>query len=78
MKNVFTQVFKSDGSIGLEHTVGNLRYDLSSPAAPPSVILDSKPGTTTIMRPDGHIDAEVTAGSMRTTIGASGFDILSH
>lgn len=77
MVNRLKTVFHSDGSQGLEHAIGSMRFDIADPAAQPTRLLGSTgPHVQNVIRPDGTPATEFTFGSMRTSTDKSGFDLL--
>lgn len=77
MVNRLKTVFHSDGSQGLEHTIGSMRFDIANPTAPPTYLMGSAdPHAQNVVRPDGTPATEFTFGSMRTSTDKSGFDLL--
>lgn len=73
----FQTVFHSDGKIGLEHTVGSMRFDAADPVSQPTYLMGSAGShMKNVIRPDGSPAIEFTFGRMRTSTDKSGFDTL--
>lgn len=74
----FKNVFHSDGSMGMEYTTGNMRFDATKPGNPTMIIGDntSQGGMRTVMRPNGTVAQEWEVGSMRFSSDKNGFDSL--
>ncbi len=68
-------LFRSDGTTGLEHQVGSMRFDLNDPGKPTYVLSEREGGMRTVIRPDGKIAHEWETGNMRFSDDKSGFEI---
>ncbi len=69
-------LFKSNGSFGLEQKSGNMRYDLTQPGNNPTFILSENGNVRTVVRPDGQIAQEWENGNLRFSSDKNGFDTL--
>ena len=72
----FTNVFHSDGTFGLEQTVGNMRFDLTKPGQGPSIIAGQVGNTSTVVKPNGQVSQEWQIGNQRFSSGEDGSSTL--
>lgn len=76
MTDGFKTVFRPDGSMGIERTVGNMRFDLTDPVAQPTYIMGAGASAASVVRPDGVTATEFAFGSLRTATDRTDFDML--
>lgn len=69
-------LFRSDGSAGLEHQMGNMRYDLNDAGNPTQILSENDGGIRTVIRPNGNVAHEWEVGNMRFSDDKNGFDTM--
>lgn len=70
-------VMKPDGSMHMESDVGTMRFDLTNGSM--STVLGNgvtSNGMHSVFGQDGSVGTERRSGSMRFTMGQSGFDFI--
>ncbi|WP_322151532.1 hypothetical protein [Paratractidigestivibacter sp.] len=66
---LFKSVFNSDGTVSVEHTIGNMRYDLMKPGEGPSAVVGHIGNMATVIKPGGQVVQELQIGNTRFSTG---------